>query len=414
MTVAKEVLEIYAANDLAEDISKYLLESLHVTAVHRLANLLDKGQETAQADSVVLDHIPSLQGDANRNKKRIARADLKQAVMEAQCINELYLKRKAAGMSVDDQEGPLPIYAQTNMQKSWDIRYHYALLPSERLSPFQRGKLGRELEKAGFTVWQISKVRIAKQASHDKGPKLQDIGSIPGHIQLRVSADPDEEEMTSLDVHGYLDKLVVYCNDLAFVGIHARTPAGERIADGQPGSNQPYVAWDTARHYALNVKEKAQEPLPDGRLPSLQQIINADEATRTDWMNLTSESQGADRKILNEAIKGSFQFSMQHWKWAARDGSGGFVIASPAAPLGDLSGSCLPAKRRDTLPHTALEHKGQAIWKMYNDNRNCPIPCSGKNLHVCDVLIGNKKACGSSSPSRNQCPHAEASKQYTR
>jgi len=410
MSASREVLETFGANSIAQDVQEYLINTLKTTAVHRLATLLDKGQENKQAEDLVLSNIVSLKDKVIET--RVAKADLLQAVLEAQSINELWLKRKASGMSVEEWEGPLPQYAQTTLQKAWDLRYHYVLLPQERMAPYQLGKLGREIERGALTMWQIVKVRTAMQSAHDRPTKTQDLAV---GVQLRMGLDPDEAGMgESVDVHGYIEKLVVFCNGLGFIGVHARDATGERIADGQPGHDKPYVAWDTARHYAIGVKDRAFTVVnkSDGKYPPLDQIRIADEATRTEWMNRTSETQGAKQICLIEAIEQSFQHSMQHWKWASSDRETGSEAIMSSAPPGD---NRVAGSTNLITPNTGTTSNGQMICKLYNDNRGCSEPCPGKNTHVCYILTGTGgQVCGSTQHNRQNCPKRKASKQFTR
>ena len=57
MSASREVLEIFGANSIAQDVQAYLINTLKTTAVHRLATLLDKGQENKQAEDLALSHI---------------------------------------------------------------------------------------------------------------------------------------------------------------------------------------------------------------------------------------------------------------------------------------------------------------------------------------------------------------------
>jgi hypothetical protein len=58
-----------------------------------------------------------------------------------------------------------------------------------------------------------------------------------------------------------------------------------------------------------------------------------------------------------------------------------------------------------TGTHTA---RGWKICKRYNDARSCTKredQCPHKGAHVCDMLTGSDKVCGSNSHTRQNCPH---------
>ena len=107
-----------------------------------------------------------------------------------------------------------------------------------------------------------------------------------------------------------------YCTNLGYSGVHARTADGQKISPGAPGHNEPYCRWDTALHYHQFVEEKATTPLPDGTMPSLALIRNADEKTRLYWQRMTGPDCPA-RVTLNVAIKRSLTECHHYWNWPA-------------------------------------------------------------------------------------------------
>ena len=128
-----------------------------------------------------------------------------------------------------------------------------------------------------------------------------------------INAEEAEPESLTL-VSAYLDRAWIFSTNCAYVGIHPRLPDGTKIAAG-PGVD-PYCRWDVARHYHWFMKEKATTPLPDGKLPTISQLRDADEKTRLHWMRLTGPDAPI-RVTLTEAIKRSMQECHHLWTWPA-------------------------------------------------------------------------------------------------
>ena len=149
--------------------------------------------------------------------------------------------------------------------------------------------------------------------------------------------------------------------NLAYVGIHARSADGEKIPAGTPGANEPYVRWDTALHYHQFVEEKATTVLPDGRLPTLSQVKDADEKTRLYWMRLTGPD-APNRVTLNNAIKRSLTECHHYWNWPASV----HANQTPASAGGSPDGKRARIDTASNLPH------------------------------ACDVLVADNVVCGQS------------------
>ena len=290
-------------NRLPDNIVAYMVTTMGVDTLSRAQAAFEEVNLSVQVDAVLTSngYFPA----GTPPQQRIARqvgGDIKQFWREAAEENKIAITRKASRVE-EHASGPLPQFAAGQMQTAWMAKQNFELLPAWKLSPNQLGRLGREIERAGLTLWLMHKVKFVPQARNDRTESKVPLGA-HSSASLHFGAEELEPEPIVM-VSAYLETMWGWLTNLADVGIHARQPDGTRIAAGAPGADLPYCRWDTASHYHYFAKDKATTPLPDGKLPSFQQIKGADEKTRLYWMRLTCVDAQPARVTLNAAILAS-------------------------------------------------------------------------------------------------------------
>ena len=412
-TASDAIQQLMRDNRLPIPVQNYLTTTLHVDTLARAHNAFDDTGLTTQVNMLLTACGYRPAGDAaEQSASRVAASDVKQFWREAVAENNIAITRKA-GRVDEVTVGPLPSVAATQLQTSWKGLSDFELLPAWKLAPNQLGKLAREIEKAALTLWLIHRIRTVPMARHDK-PQTKVPLDRTGTSSAAVVLNADEMEPESLtQVSTYLDYAWIFLTNCAYVGVHPRLPDGTKIAVG-PGVD-PYCRWDMACHYHWYMKEKATTLLPDGKLPTLSQVRDADEKTRLHWMRLTGPD-APNRMTLTEAIKRSMQECHHLWTWPSStevlpssEGNGS-PDARGKRPRGGGggSGANLP---NGTPPKTGRMYKGSAICKKHHDERTCKNPCPDKKQHACDVLVADNKVCGKAHKRAN-CPSASASHQY--
>ena len=342
--------------------------------------------------------------DQRREARKVA-GDLKQFWREATAENLAAIQKKTTRTEAD-VTGPLPTFVSTQIQTTWFGYCHFELLPAWKLAPNQQGRLHREFEKAALTLWQMFKVRTMPQARHDRALTslpLDKMGATNVSLQFKgEEMDPAQIEIMSQ----YLDALWIWMTNCAYNGVTARQPDGTKIPASAPGGDAPYCRWDTALHYHFYAKEKATTTLPDGHLPTVAQVREADEKTREVWMRHTGPDAPV-RLTLDAAIKKATQESHHLWVWTSAASSPA-SHGSPAGKRGLQGGANMPDAKK---PKTGRHCKGQELCKKHNDDRGCRNPCPDKKRHGCDVLIADNECCGGNH-ARSACPHAATSHSY--
>jgi hypothetical protein len=263
-------------------------------------------------------------------------------------------------------------------------------------------------------MWIMSKVKTLPMARHDNiAQRVQFPSGDASKVSLTFGA-PESDPDPVVVVSQYLAMLWKWCTNLAYVGIHARSPDGAKIPVGGVGANEPYVRWDTALHYHDFVEEKATTVLPDGRLPTLSQVKDADEKTRLYWMRLTGPD-APQRVTLNNAIKRSLTECHHMWNWPASvDANQTPASTDRGSPDGKRArtdnASNLPPTTN--LPKTGRATKtGKYVCKKWQDARGCNEPCPDRKTHGCDVLVADNVVCGQSHK-RAACPGSAASHNF--
>ncbi len=405
------IQQLMRDNRVPTPVQTYLVTTLKVDTLARAHNAFDEPHLTDQINLVLTACGYRPRGDAAEvTTSRVIASDVKQFWREACAENSIAITRKA-GRVDEVTVGPLPSLAAAQLLTSWKGRHDFEMLPAWKLAPNQLGKLAREFEKAALTLWLVHRVKTVPMARHDKAQtKVPLDRSGNSTAAVVISAEEAEPESLTL-VSAYLDRAWIFLTNCAYVGIHPRLPDGTKIAVS-PGVD-PYCRWDVACHYHWHMKERATTPLPDGKLPTISQLRDADEKTRLHWMRLTGPDAPI-RVTLTEAIKRSMQECHHIWTWPVStevvptSEANGSPNANGKRQRGGGGGANLP---NSTPPKTGRQHKGNAICKKHHDERTCKNPCPERKMHVCDVLVGDNQTCGKAHKRAN-CPHVAASHQY--
>jgi hypothetical protein len=402
-------------NRVPEPVQTYLITSMGVDTLSRAHSAFEENTLARQVDDMLIACGYNPAGTPVQVRTaRMAAGDIKQFWREASAENAVAIQRKASRVEPDAQ-GPLPSFVLSQLLSAWMNRYHFELLPAWKLAPNQLGRLGREMERAGLQLWLMHKLRFLPQARHDKLETKVQMGAAAS-IHISAEAEATEPQPLAL-VSQYLDHMWAWCLNLSYLGVHARHADGTKIPSGHADYAKPYVRWDTTMHYHQYAKEKATTILPDGKLPTVAQVREADEKTRLHWMRLTGPD-APSRYTLDAAIVQSQKECHHLWTW--------IVSANVADPFStpdakrrriDGDGANLPSNSGNAK--TGRTAKGRKVCKKWNDGRPpCGAKGAGKGgacpeklMHGCDVLVADHECCGSNHR-RNNCQHSAASHQY--
>ena len=358
-----------------------VLESEGINTLSLLANYFD---DRAQIGPQLIQKVGGLP------KPNQQKAILCELWREADSLETLRLSRRVQGLDeAESVDQPLATHIVESLELKFRQIYGFSLSSKERLCDAQLGRLKRELDRKSFTLFDLSKLRTAREQTRtmpSKRTKLSD------DLSITLTKGASSRDITS--VHMYLALLeILLVGGFALIGSFC------------PANLQSPAVWcsmETCRSYLTYLRQKVC-PLGESRF-SVQSVKMADEEVRSFWAESMRAGASLDEAfVANEAkMHVCFLFTTRRDAAEAQQDVRGDSKRERSRRRGRSSSSeRAPLKRRmrSTSPQksgriAAATKSGRAICRLWNLGKACKgDKCKKGRAHVCNHILRNGSAC---------------------
>ena len=357
------------------------LDGEGITTLSLLANFFD---DRAQIGPQLIQKVQGLP------KPQQQKAILCELWREADSLESLRLSRRVQGLDESDTvDQPLASHIVESLELKFRQIYGFPLSSRERLCDAQLGRLKRELDKKSFTLFDLSKLRTAREQTRTTPSKRT---KLTEDLSITLTKSTGSRDITSVPM--YLALL-----EVLMVGGYAL------IGSFCPGHLQGPAMWcsmQTCRAYITYIRNKVC-PMGEPKF-SVSAVKQADEEVRAFWAESLRSGLSFDEAFVQTEAKMHVCFLFTTRRDAAevqsevKDGGKrdhkrrSHSSSSERVPLKRRKRSASPVKG----PKVAATTKnGRAICRLWNLGHGCKgDKCKHDRAHICNYVMKGGKTCG--------------------